>query len=249
MNFRVGFGVSKASLYYRGALGPHGRGITTLGFVIIPFDYDQLSDDQKKSIVPICIASVDRYGHPIARIWFEEGVAPIQNQLRGLARFKLGDVCRVSELAEVTVHKLWEQHGENAGFLPWHRVLTRAVWEARDLAAGGSRWRKNHTIPLELESLEEDFAGTSLTDSKNCEETYHRNLLIELIERRIEKGHRPEIREIFIMLRQGYTWDEIAARVDAPKPDALKKQFWRWMRWNVPQIFRRKSSHPRKRVP
>jgi hypothetical protein len=87
-----------------------------------------------------------------------------------------------------------------------------------------------------------------LTDSKSCEETYHRNLLIELIERRIEKGHRPEIREIFIMLRQGYTWDEIAARLDAPKPDALKKQFWRWMRWNVPQIFRRKSSHPRKRV-
>ena len=66
-----------------------------MGFVIIPFDYDQLSDDQKKSIVPICIASVDRFGRAIAPIWFEEGVAPVQNQLRGLAQtgqFAAGEV-------------------------------------------------------------------------------------------------------------------------------------------------------------
>ena len=60
--------------------------------VIIPFNYDQLSESERKTIVPICIASVDRHGNPIAPIWFEKGVAPVQLQLRSLVRFKLGDV-------------------------------------------------------------------------------------------------------------------------------------------------------------
>src|ERR1017187_10930532 len=151
-----------------------------MGFVIIPFDYDQLSDDQKKSIVPICIASVDRYGHSIARIWFEEGVAPIQNQLRGLARYKLGDVRRVSELAEITVHKLWERHGEDAGIMPWRRVLVRAVWEARDLASGGSLWRIKHTVPLALGSLEGDLYGNGLTDPTCYDKGYEQQWLLDL---------------------------------------------------------------------
>ena len=66
--------------------------------VIIPFDYKHLPDAQRKTIVPICIASVDRHGSPIARIWVEQGAAPVQDQLRGIARYRLGDVWRVSEL-------------------------------------------------------------------------------------------------------------------------------------------------------
>jgi hypothetical protein len=113
-----------------------------MGVVIIPFDYEQLPESQRKAIVPICIASVDRHGNPIAPIWFEQGVVPVQNQLRSLARYKLGDVWRVSELAEITVHKLWERHGEDAGIWPWRRVLAHAIWEARDLAVGESQWRE-----------------------------------------------------------------------------------------------------------
>jgi hypothetical protein len=246
VNLWVGFWVSKASLYYRGALGPHGRGITTLGFVIIPFDYDQLSDDQKKSIVPICIASVDRFGRAIAPIWFEEGVAPVQNQLRGLARHKLGDVCRVSELAEITVHKLWERHGEDAGILPWRRVLARAVWEARDLTVGGSLWRMRHTVPLEMWALDLGIYGSDMTEP---EEIYARGLLIELIERRIEEDQRADIREIFAMLRQGYTWDEVAERLGNEKSVTLKKRFWRWIKRNFRQEDCDPSLPPRKHMP
>ena len=203
-----------------------------MGFVIIPFDYEQLPDAQQKAIVPICIPSVDRYGNPIARIWFEEGVAPVQDQLRDLARHKLGDVRRVSELAEITVHKLWERHGEDAGACPSRRVLARAVWEARDLAAGGSQWRITHTVPLALGSLEQDLYGNGLPDPTRYEEVYERELLIELVERRIEKDHREDIREMFRMLRQGFGRDEIATRLQDPKPEALKKRFWRWIRHN-----------------
>ena len=116
-----------------------------MGFVIIPFDYEQLPDAQQKTIVPICIPSVDRHGNPIARIWFEQGVAPVQDQLRDLARHKLGDVGRVSELAEITVHKLWERHGEDAGACPSRRVWAgqcgkRAIWR-RAVPSGASLTR------------------------------------------------------------------------------------------------------------
>ena len=205
-----------------------------MGVVIIPFDYEQLPDAQRNSIVPICIASVDRHGNPIARVWFQEGVAPVQDQLRGIARYKLGDVHRVSELAEVTVHKLWEQHGADAGFLPWRRVLTRAVWEAREMAVGGSKWRMKHTVPVALTTLDQDCFGTSMTDPNRYEEIYERDLLVAMIERRIERDHREEIREVFKMLRLGYTWDEIATRLHVPNPVTLKKRFWRSMRRNFP---------------
>jgi hypothetical protein len=205
-----------------------------MGVIIIPFDYEQLPDAQRNSIVPICIAAADRHGNPIARVWFEEGVAPVQDQLRAIARYKLGDVGRVSELAEVTVHRLWEQHGADAGFLPWRRVLTRAIWEAREMAMGGSRWRMKHTIPVALTTLDQDCFGTSMTDPNRYEDIYELELLVELIERRIREDHRDEIRETFEMLRQGYTWGEIATRLRVPNPEKLKKRFWRWIRRNFP---------------
>ncbi|HEY6343546.1 MAG TPA: hypothetical protein VIY49_18780 [Bryobacteraceae bacterium] len=206
-----------------------------MNVVIIPFDYDQLPESKRRTIVPICIAAVDRHGNPIAPVWFEKGVAPVQDQLRNIARIRLGDVQRVSELAEITVHKLWERHGENAGMLPWRRVLVRAVWEARDLAAGDSRWHINHTVPLALDSLERDLYGNGPVDPTRYEDIYEQQLLIELIERRIEEDRRTEIREVFKMLRQGYTWEEVAQRLGNQKPEALKKRFWRWMKRNFPQ--------------
>ena len=220
-----------------------------MGVVIIPFDYEQLPESRRKLIVPICIASVDRHGNPIARVWFERGVAPVQNQLRGLARYKLGDVRLVSELAEITVHKLWETHGDDAGNWPSRRVWVRAMWEARDLAAGKSQWLIRHTVPLALGSLEQDLYGNGLTDPTSYDEVYERQLLVQLVERRIEEDHRDEIRQVFKMLRQGYTWDEIATQLHDPRPEALKKRFWRWIKQNFPQQTGKTPLHPRRPMP
>lgn len=55
-----------------------------MGVVIIPFDYEQLPDAQRKTIVPICIASVNRYGNLLAPIWFEQGVVRVQDQRAAL---------------------------------------------------------------------------------------------------------------------------------------------------------------------
>jgi DNA-directed RNA polymerase specialized sigma24 family protein len=205
---------------------------TGMGIVIVPFDYERLPEAQRKMIVPICIISVDRHGNPMAPVWFEQGVAPIQDQLRNLARYRLGDVHRVSELAEITVHKLWERHGADAGNTPWRRVLARAAWEARTLRAGNAQWRIQHTVPLALGALEHDLYRNGLTDPACYEQIYERELLIDLVEQRIEQDGRQDIRNIFQMLRQGYTWDEIAAELGDVKPEAIKKRFWRWIRYN-----------------
>ena len=122
-----------------------------VGFVIIPFDYDQLSDDQKKSIVPICIASRDRHGNPIARIWFEQGVAPVQDHLRTMARLNLGDIHRVSELAERTVHKLWERHGED--------VWRHAVEPGDDTCSVGGAPHESGRVPVAHEAHGSSGAG------------------------------------------------------------------------------------------
>ena len=206
-----------------------------MAVIIIPFNYEELPEVQQSAIVPICIASVDRHGQPIARVWFEEGVAPIQDPLRGIARYRLGDVRHVSELAEITVHKLWARHGDKAGFCPWRRVWARAIWEARDLAAGDSQWRIKHTVPLALGSLEHDVYGNGMPDPTPYDKVYERKLLVELVERRIDEDQRDEIRQVFKMLRQGYTWEEIATRLQDPKPEALKKRFWRWVKQRFPK--------------
>jgi len=220
-----------------------------MGVVIIPFDYEQLPESQQRTIIPICIASVDRHGNPIARVWFEEGVAPIQEQLRSIARYKLGDVRLVSELAEITVHKLWVRHGEDAGIWPWRRVWARAIWEAREMAAGDSQWRIRHTVPLALGSLEHDVYGNGLTDPTRYDEVYERELLVELVDRRIESDCRDEIRQVFKMWRQGYTWDEIATQLHDPTPEALKKRSWRWIKQNFPQKPRQKPLHHHRHMP
>lgn len=199
-----------------------------IGFIIIPSDYEQLPDNKRNAIIPICIASVDRHGNSIARVWFDEGVAPVQEQLRGLARYKLGDVRYVSELAEVTVHRLWEKYGADAGFLPWRRVLVSAAWEARDLAVGGSLWRKKHILPLAISALDIG-CGTDLAEP---EDVYVRRLLLERVERRIERQGREDIRQIFFMLRDGYSFDEVAQKLGDVDPQTLRRRFARWIKQN-----------------
>src|ERR1700683_1765132 len=164
-----------------------------MGVVIIPSNYEQLPESERKMVVPVCIASVDRLGNPIAAVWFEKGVVPVQDQLRRIARVRLGDVQRVSELAEITVHKLWERHGENAGIWPSRRVLVRAMWEARDLSAGNSPWRIKHTVSLAMDSLERDLYNNGIADPRHYEEIYQQQLLLDLVERRIDQDHRQEI--------------------------------------------------------
>ncbi len=116
-----------------------------MAVVTIPFDYEQLPDPN--SVVPICIEDTDRDGRRIAWGWFD-AVVPIANRLRGLARRRLEDEWRVSELAESTVHDVWYEHLDNFGFWPSGRLWRHARWKAEDLRAGGRRSRRGVETPL-----------------------------------------------------------------------------------------------------
>ena len=64
--------------------------------------------------------------------------------------------------------------------------LVRAMWEARDLAAGNSPWRIKHTVSLAMDSLERDLYNNGIADPKRYEEIYQQQLLLDLVERRID---------------------------------------------------------------
>jgi DNA-directed RNA polymerase specialized sigma24 family protein len=116
-----------------------------MSVVTIPFDYDKLKDPS--SVVPICIEDTDREGRRIAWGWFT-AVVPIANRLRHLARQRLDDVWRVSELAESTVHAVWYKYGDNLGLWPTSRLWHHAKWNVEDLRVGGWRARQSVEEPL-----------------------------------------------------------------------------------------------------
>ena len=93
----------------------------------------------------------------IAWGWFT-AVVPIASRLRGLARRRLEDEWRVSELAESTVHEVWYRHLDNFGLWPSARIWRHAKWKAEDLRAGGWRARRGVDAPLP----EDDAALASL---------------------------------------------------------------------------------------
>jgi DNA-directed RNA polymerase specialized sigma24 family protein len=123
--------------------------------VTIPFDYEQLPEP--KNVVPICIEDTDRRGRKIAWGWFT-AVVPIADRLRGLARRRLNDEWRVSELAETTVHEIWYKHLDDLGLWPSARIWRHAKWKAEDLRLGGWRARRGIDLPLP----EDDRALASL---------------------------------------------------------------------------------------
>jgi hypothetical protein len=119
--------------------------VKAMSVVTIPFDYDKLEDPS--SVVPICIEDTDHQGRRIAWGWFT-AVVPIANRLRRLARQRLNDVWRVSELAESTVHAVWYKYGDDLGLWPTSRLWHHAKWNVEDLRAGGWRARQSVDEPL-----------------------------------------------------------------------------------------------------
>src|SRR5215469_5408997 len=123
--------------------------------VLIPENYERLSYVERNQVVPICITALDRYGRPILMEWFSKGVAPVRPQLVNIARRVLGDPWRVSELAEMTIHRLWERHRTVVTPSPARLVLKKAMWLAQELKNGGWRQMKYRNLNLPIDALDE----------------------------------------------------------------------------------------------
>jgi hypothetical protein len=197
-----------------------------MGIVVIPFGYETLPSTSQADTIPICIEDCDKYGNPIARIWFEHGVAPIHTRILRMAQIHLGDVWRASELAEISLHKLWHRHGSEAGDTPWRRVWRQALWEARDLAAGDWRFRKNRLISRTLDELDRELGGPVLNPG-DYHEVYVQRITVEKINSSLEEKGLEEIAQIHRLLLMGHTWSEVAGQLGTGTEESLKKKFQR----------------------
>ena len=110
-----------------------------MAVVTIPFDYE--TGRYRRGLIPICISDTDEYGQQIEWRWFE-AAAKMADYLRSLARLRLRDVWRVSELAELSIHANGRNHAGKEVRRPDRLVAAYARWTAEDLRCGDHRLRK-----------------------------------------------------------------------------------------------------------
>ena len=207
-----------------------------MAVVTIPFDYEELGEPN--SVVPICIEDTDRFGCRIASGWIT-AVAPVADSLRKLARWRLEDVWRVSELTELSVHRLWYKHRDNLGRWPSGRIWHRAWWVAEDLRAGGRRARcgLDEPLPEEENAVTSKLAAADpkivsrLFPNCNCDFAgeLERTELFSAITRQLRLRGDVEAVEMLDMLRHGMSREEISAAFHK-KPNTVTQTIYRAIR-------------------
>ena len=196
--------------------------------VLIPQDYESLSYAEQEQTIPICIGTLDRRGQPIAAEWFVDGVAPARKQLIRTAYCVLGDAWCVSELAEVTVNRLWERYGNNVGFAPARRVLRKAIHVALELRAGDWRKLKYPKLYVALDALDEGIRDRMLSDPCEFAALFEQQVMLDSVDTRLEGQGLTEMQLVYRLLRRGYSWTEVAENVGNTNADTLKHRFYRW---------------------
>ncbi|MEP6539609.1 MAG: hypothetical protein ABJF23_30015 [Bryobacteraceae bacterium] len=198
----------------------------TVGVVVIPFNYEQLPEDRRNKVVPICIEAKDRDGNLIDPVWFEHGVAPISRELTDLAQSVLGDKRMVSDIAQPSVHKVWYRHRHNFGEKPYARIWRQAIWEARDQAVGGWRERRFRIISRTLDEMDREFPER-MTDPCDYAVLYHQRIALRTVETALKGEGLEEMARVYELLELGDTWPEISTKLGQGE-DALKRRFYRF---------------------
>jgi hypothetical protein len=188
-----------------------------MGLVIVPQDYENLARD----LAPIYIEDQDKSGEPINLEWVDLGVRPIHSELCHLTKRIVGDLWAVSEVAGNAVHGIWRDRGNDLGSDPWRQVQARAVWEAKDIRAGGWRFRKG--CDKHLDDLDDRIRAAVTHDPRDYKRVYDMHLDIEALTRDEDEMLK---RMIGLHLR-GWTWQEIGTALEQ-KPNTLRQKFLRW---------------------
>jgi DNA-directed RNA polymerase specialized sigma24 family protein len=207
-----------------------------MAVVTIPFDYEELDDPN--SVVPICIEDTDRQGRKIAPGWIT-AVVPVADGIRKLARWRLEDEWRASELAELSVHRVWCKHLDNLGLWPTGRIWRYAKWAVEDLRAGGRRARCGLDEPLP----EDETALAAMlrfADPKalgrllpHCDWDFageiERTELFYAISQQIELRGNVQAGEMLDMICHGMSREEISAALNK-KPNTVTQTIYRAIR-------------------
>lgn len=194
-----------------------------MALITIPFDYDPQKDGE--SVVPIYLNDTDKDGETIFFGWFEV-VVRLHDRLTALSRRILGDVWRVSELTDLTVHRLWRRYRDNLGPNPGFRVYVTARRIAHSLEDPGARGHL--LLNVSLDALE-DYRKFAVGDPNVTERAYCTDLDLERFEAKLkELGTRNEM-DVYRMLKAGYYWHEIGQRV-GERPNTVYRRFRRLLR-------------------
>ena len=187
--------------------------------ITIPFDYDP--QKYGESLVPIFVNDTDDSGNKIYFGWIE-AVVPVQDKLRTLAKRVLGDIWRVSELTDETVHHLWSRYRENLGPRPSHRVYTTAQYKVHSLEDPGGRFHRGKHVALDaLDALQQDALAAQCTPPQRASSWANR--LSDLENKLQELGTKDDL-EVYRMLKSGYYWREIGNHVQQ-NPNNLWRKF------------------------
>jgi len=196
-----------------------------MGVVIIPSDYERLPEASRRTIIPIYIESEDRHGNPIDPAWFERGVVPIHRELIDLAGQTLGDRRMVSDIVQPSVHKVWERYGCNLGERPHGRIWRRAIWEARDLAAGGWRERKGRILSWTLDQIDREIPSGKLVE-QDWVALQDRRILLSSMKKAMKRDGAEQMVRVHELLIEGHNWTEIGGLLGI-SIEAIKRRFYR----------------------
>jgi hypothetical protein len=196
----------------------------SMAVITIPFDYDPRRDGG--SVVPIYLNDTDDNGETIFFGWIE-AVIPVQDKLRAVSRRVLGDVWRVSELTDLTIHHLWQKYRENVGRNPSFRVYATAKRTAHGLEDPGAR--VHLALNISLDALEEYRDYALIRDTRDTESAYGTTLDLRRFEAKLKELGRKDEFEVYRMLKAGYYWYEIGQRL-GKHPNTIYRRFRRLLR-------------------
>jgi hypothetical protein len=193
-------------------------------FVIVPFNYYELPAEERSSIVPICVNRIDNTGSVIAWRLFSEGVVPIADLLRRLARLILKDVWLVSELTEGSVHAVWNTHGGDLGPWPSRLLYKHARRRAEDMRAGGARARRGYDVLLhEL--------AAAIRDQHDFAAKYEAQQRLRALRRELIRRGEDDVNEMIDLILYGCEWKHVAGHlgksVTPQTVNTIQRRFWR----------------------
>jgi len=166
-------------------------------------------------------------GESISEEWFDRGAGPAAKTLRNLAKKHLGDEWRVSELAERVIVVLAGRHGGD----PKRRVIVRAVWETKNLAAGGrkERWHRQQTKRVTSLSAAHSLNASDWLVGESFAKQCYSQILLETIRDRL--GTDAQMQRAYQLLRAGYSWSEVSQEMGGIEiTEVWRKRFWRVVR-------------------
>ena len=109
-------------------------------------------------------------------------------------------------------------------------MLKKALSLGVELNVGDWRKRKHPKLYLALDALDEKIRDQTLADPRKYPELFEQQIMLDEIEDRLDRERRFQIRRIFQMLRRGYSWPDIAARLGEVDPEPVKRRYYRWLK-------------------